>query len=144
MVDKKKIVIEIDNLYEKITIENNCQVKELLHHTITPSQFVLLKLISTNENCKAADIAHILGISPAATTTILDRLYKNDWIERVRSEKDRRIVWLKLTQKGFKVLDEIDTKRLELLFDRFKNLSEEELNMIKGAYQMVLRSLKNN
>lgn len=99
-LDKGEKLIEFDILFQELVRDSSCQLKGLLNDLVTPTQFYLLKLIATHDNCKAADIAHILDISPAAATTILDRLYKNGWIERARSDKDRRIVWLKVTEDG--------------------------------------------
>nr|WP_157872748.1 MarR family transcriptional regulator [Desulfoscipio gibsoniae] len=137
-MDKGEKLIEFDILFQELVRDSSCQLKGLLNDLVTPTQFYLLKLIATHDNCKAADIAHILDISPAAATTILDRLYKNGWIERARSDKDRRIVWLKVTEDGKKLLSDIEAKRFQLLVKQFDNITEGEIENICEVFKKIL------
>lgn len=138
-MDKKEKIILIDMLLHELIQNNSYQIKELLNDSITPTQFFLLKLIALQDTCKAADIAHILDISPSAATTILDRLYKSGWIEKKRSEKDRRIVWLTLTDNGKEILSKIEVKRIHLLEKQFEALREDELDTVCGVFKKLLR-----
>ncbi len=45
-----------------------------------------------------------MGITQATTTALLQKLETAGMIQRRRGEKDRRQVWLSLTEKGRKVL----------------------------------------
>ena len=91
-------------MLQQIAKENNCRLQNVLPKNITLTQYFLLSIIKNNPNCKAADIANLLNISPAAITYMIDKLYKNNWLERIRNEEDRRVVWLKLTESGEKNL----------------------------------------
>ncbi|WP_347489197.1 MarR family transcriptional regulator [Desulfoscipio sp. XC116] len=137
-MSKQEKIIEFDVLLHELVRYTSCQLKGLLNDLVTPTQFFLLKLIATNESCKAADIAHILDISPAAATTILERLYKNGWIERDRSDKDRRIVWLKLTETGTKLLSDTEAARFQLLVKQFDNITEGEIDKICEVFKILL------
>jgi DNA-binding MarR family transcriptional regulator len=141
MSDKRKILMALENLMNKIARENNCQFKKLLEQldvNITPGQYFILKGIEMGRDCKAADIAHKLDISPAATTNVLDRLCQSGLIERIRSEKDRRIVWLKLTDAGQRRLKAIDDKKIDVLMEQFKNVTDEELTTVIKVFEKVL------
>ncbi|KAF1085165.1 putative HTH-type transcriptional regulator YusO [Sporotomaculum syntrophicum] len=120
-------ISEFDTLLQELVKANTCRLKGLFNGQVTQTQFFLLKLMAAHEHCKAADIAHILDISPSAATTIIDRLFKNGWIKRERSDQDRRIVWLKLTEQGKKLLSDIEARRLQLLMRQFEHLTEEEV-----------------
>ncbi|MEG6616833.1 MarR family transcriptional regulator [Peptococcaceae bacterium 1198_IL3148] len=142
MVDKRQVVIELGNLMNQVAKESNCQLKKLLgqlESSITPSQYIILKVIESNSNCKAADIAQMLDISPAATTNVLDRLCHGGWIERIRSDKDRRVVWLKLTAVGQQRLKAIDEKKVDLMMEQFKNITEEETVFVKKIFEKLLQ-----
>lgn len=141
-MDKREKLIKYDKLFQTLVKDSSCQLKELLNDLITPTQFFLLELIASHDNCKAADIANILDISPSATTTILDRLYKNGWIERDRSEKDRRIVWLKVTENGTNLLSDIEIKRFQLLLKQFDNITEGEIEQVCEVFKKILKGLK--
>ncbi len=137
-VDKSKIFREFDMLLYELVKKNTCQLKKILNNHLTQTQFFLLKLIAIQNNCKAADIAHILDISPSAATTIIDRLYKNGWIERDRSDKDRRIVWLKLTDDGKRLLYDIETERFQLFVKQFDNITEDEVEITCKIFKKLL------
>ncbi|MNI42474.1 Transcriptional regulator HosA [compost metagenome] len=49
---------------------------------------------------KPSDLIEFLATTPAAVTTLLDRMEKNGLITRERDEKDRRIVWVNVTEIG--------------------------------------------
>jgi DNA-binding MarR family transcriptional regulator len=54
----------------------------------------------------AGELAAVAGVSPASMTQMLDRLADAGLVERVRSEKDRRIVGARLSQAGRAVCEE--------------------------------------
>ncbi|GAB6179745.1 MarR family transcriptional regulator [Desulfotomaculum defluvii] len=138
-MNKREKILQFDMLVHELVQNNGCQLKDLLKDLITPTQYFLLKLMALQNTCKAADIAHVLDISPSAATTILDRLYKNGWIEKNRSEKDRRIVWLTLTDNGRKILSEIEVKRIQLLVKQFESLREDELDTVCEIFKKLLK-----
>lgn len=67
---------------------------------LTEGQLNILELLMQSPLMKPSDLLQYLSTTPAAITTILDRMEKNELIERIRDENDRRIVWIHVTQKG--------------------------------------------
>ncbi|WP_420852209.1 MarR family transcriptional regulator [Paenibacillus hamazuiensis] len=68
--------------------------------TLTEGQLGVLELLATQERMKPSDFIEYLATTPAAITTLLDRMEKGELIIRERDEKDRRIVWVLMTEKG--------------------------------------------
>lgn len=137
VTDKEKVVV-LDTLLQKLTQEIAHKFQEILPPNITPNQFFILLHIAKISNCKAADIAQCMGISPAAASNMIERLYKNNWIERVRSEGDRRVVWLRLSEKGEKLLTEIQEKKIEIFLKGLKNVSDAELDFLIAIIDRIL------
>ncbi len=46
----------------------------------------------------AGELSRAVGLRPAATTALVDRLERDGWVRRVRSEGDRRRVLVELTE----------------------------------------------
>lgn len=67
---------------------------------LTEGQLNILELLMETSPMKPSDLLQYLSTTPAAITTILDRMERNELIERVRDDKDRRIVWIHVTDKG--------------------------------------------
>ena len=67
---------------------------------LTEGQLNILELLIQSPLMKPSDLLQYLNTTPAAITTILDRMEKNELISRVRDEHDRRVVWIHVTAKG--------------------------------------------
>lgn len=67
---------------------------------LTEGQLNILELLIQSPLMKPSDLLQYLNTTPAAITTILDRMEKNELITRMRDEQDRRVVWIHLTEKG--------------------------------------------
>ena len=48
----------------------------------------------------AGQLSSATGLRPAATTALIDRLENKGWVERIRSEVDRRQVLVQMTADG--------------------------------------------
>ncbi|MCM3632983.1 MULTISPECIES: MarR family winged helix-turn-helix transcriptional regulator [Paenibacillus] len=68
---------------------------------LTEGQLHILELLLESEAMKPSDLIQYLNTTPAAITTILDRMERNELITRERDERDRRVVWIQVTEKGF-------------------------------------------
>jgi DNA-binding MarR family transcriptional regulator len=96
---------------------------ESFEHQVTPSQLVALRYLSLNESSLMSDVAEGLGISfPAATKTI-DRLVRKQLAGRAEDPHDRRVVRIRLTDKGRGLVEEIHrerARRFDLVLDRLE------------------------
>lgn len=54
-----------------------------------------------------SQIADFVNVPISTATGIVERLVKNGFMERERSDTDRRVVVIKLTDKGKKLIEEI-------------------------------------
>ena len=67
-------------------------------------------------------------------TRLMDKLATKSYIERSRSEGDRRTVYSEITEPGLKLLAEIDNMRIEL---PLQHLSEQDVKMINELMDKV-------
>ncbi|MDT9725536.1 MarR family transcriptional regulator [Xylanibacillus composti] len=77
-------------------------MEQHLAPTLTEGQFTVLDYLLDRplEFVKPSDLLPHLSTTPAAVTTLLDRMEKNGLIMRKRDDQDRRIVWIMPTDKG--------------------------------------------
>ncbi len=87
-------------VWYKVTRDMKVHMDTELAPTLTESQLNVLEFIMSHDQVKPSDLTEFLATTPAAITTLMDRMEKAGLITRVRDTHDRRIVWLKLTQKG--------------------------------------------
>lgn len=67
---------------------------------ITPVQYGLLTVLSTNPDSDQVTLGHALGIDRTNVADVLRRLARRGLIERDRSTSDRRAVVARLTEEG--------------------------------------------
>jgi MarR family transcriptional regulator, organic hydroperoxide resistance regulator len=73
---------------------------------LTQSHIRALFTIDKSGEATAGDLAKAAELSPASVTAMLDHLERDGIVERRRSEHDRRVVVVRLTDSGRRVLEE--------------------------------------
>ena len=91
---------EFGKLWGKLSKELKMQMEAALAPSLTEGQLGVLELLNSGERMKPSDLIDDLATTPAAVTMLLDRMEKNELIARERDGKDRRIVWIVVTDKG--------------------------------------------
>ena len=66
---------------------------------ITGTQGMLVGIVHRHGQMKISDLSEKMGLSNSTVSGIVDRLEKQDLIERIRSNKDRRVVYITVTDK---------------------------------------------
>lgn len=77
-----------------------------------------------------SSIARELKITVGSLTTAMNSLVKKQYVERYRSKKDRRVVFVKLTDKGVRAYqhhEEYHRQMSQAILDR---LDDEELSVL--------------
>ena len=87
-------------LWFKVSRDLKAHMESQLAPALTESQLVVIEFIMAHERVKPSDLIDYLSTTPAAITTLMDRMEKSGLLTRERDTADRRIVWLKLTDKG--------------------------------------------
>ncbi len=67
-------------------------------------------------------------------TRLLDRLAKAGFVERTKSDKDKRVVLASITDEGLELLNRLDEPVLKLHRQQFGSMSEDEL---KGLNRLL-------
>lgn len=91
---------EFARLWMKMTKEWKTHLEDELAPNLTEGQLVVLELLVQHQPMKPSDLLVFLTTTPAAITTLLDRMERGGLVVRNRDESDRRIVWITATDKG--------------------------------------------
>ncbi|MBJ7879921.1 MarR family winged helix-turn-helix transcriptional regulator [Gelidibacter salicanalis] len=97
-------------------------------HGISPQQFNILKILNgANEPLKVQTIKErMIDRSPNATR-LMDKLHAKDYIKRLPSSADRRVVFIEITEKGKTLLSSISA---DFNDDLVKNLTEGDAQLL--------------
>jgi DNA-binding MarR family transcriptional regulator len=108
----------------------------VLHQTIAdhfglgPTDLKSLDLARTEPDLTAGRLAEVTGLSSSAVTSVLDRLEKAGFIERVRGSADRRKVHIRSTGRHEAAVNALFA-RVAATFDRIAaDYDDEQLELI--------------
>jgi DNA-binding MarR family transcriptional regulator len=108
---------------------------------MTPKQFVALEFISKNPHVSQKDIATHIGTTPTAMVAIMDNLTERGFLERGRSQADRRRHEIRLTQDGQAILGDLRRRAFEVedAFAADANLSPDERKRLLCLLRKITR-----
>jgi DNA-binding MarR family transcriptional regulator len=79
---------------------------------LTMSQFVALHILAQEGGLSVGTVAERLRLSPAATSSLLDRLVQAGLIARTEAPEDRRQKRLAITPKGSALITGVNAERM--------------------------------
>jgi DNA-binding MarR family transcriptional regulator len=82
-----------------------CQDLVFSKYGITTEQWRLLTCIKSRGPLRPSDIASMLERSPNSISMLVDRMVKAGLVRRTRDRKDRRTVFVSMTDKGKEAVD---------------------------------------
>lgn len=97
----------------------------------------LLRLFSTDDSTVAA-LARGCHLDAGAMTRLLDRLEAKNFLRRIRSVEDRRVVNLELTDEGREAAKQIPTVVAEVQATIAAGFTHEEFDQLKGYLSRLL------
>lgn len=95
---------------------------------ITPPQFEALQHLIKEGELTIGELSGKMYLACSTVTDLLDRMERNLLVVRVKDERDRRIVRIRVLDKGHQLIEEVLATRQKYLSEV---LSECDDNMIK-------------
>ncbi|PLT29001.1 MarR family winged helix-turn-helix transcriptional regulator [Peribacillus deserti] len=140
MTDEKNYLEDMDRITEAFFRFKNKLIEEKYEELpvkMTTTKYRMLKTIKQTDQCMVADIVRNLELSSGATTLILNKLEEENLLTRKRYEKDRRIVFLRLTKQGEDILHKISESRKDFFTAALKTLTDDEKMQLMHLLQKI-------
>ncbi|QKY69605.1 MarR family winged helix-turn-helix transcriptional regulator [Lentibacillus sp. CBA3610] len=116
--------------------------KILNHYPITSPQFIALQFLIEGD-LTIGELSNKNGLAFSTTTDLVDRLEKNQLVERVRDTKDRRVVRIHVLEKGRTIINEVIKKRQEYLGDVLENFSTEQTETLNDMLTFLYEEMQH-
>lgn len=97
---------------------------------ITNNDMHIIEAIGLGEGNNMSTIAKKLNITVGSLTTSMNSLVKKKYTERIRSEEDRRVVYIRLTEKGIKAYHHHEKFHKKMTDAVVKALDQEEVPVL--------------
>ena len=97
---------------------------------ISNNDMHVIEAIGLGEGNNMSTLAKKLKITVGSLTTAMNSLVKKGYVERYRSEEDRRVVFVKLTEKGVKAYRHHEDYHHQMALAIKAELKEEEIPVL--------------
>lgn len=106
------------------------------------TDYYYLTTIYNMDNPNLGEVAEKLKLTKPAISALVKRLIKNDLIEKVQSNEDGRIYYLKVTKKGIKIIEGDNAVYLKFTKLISEIVSEEQIKELDCLLGEVVKLLK--
>ena len=109
----------------------------LNHYPITAPQFVALQWLLEKGEMTIGELSNCIHLACSTTTDLVDRMEKNELLERVRDSKDRRVVRIQVLDKGKQIIHEVIEKRQQYLEEVLEGIPEEDVQTLNRLLHVL-------
>ncbi|KKI88680.1 MarR family transcriptional regulator [Bacillus sp. SA1-12] len=124
------------HVYRKLRQDMNL----VYENEMSRNEFFILKTLYEQGSKKSSDLSKMLNVSASHITAVTDSLIEKNWIQRVRSVHDRRIVDLHLTDKGKNTLELFEKKKTDFLLEKFNDFSDQDIENFITLFNKLLKA----
>lgn len=118
-------------------------VKEQIGSDLTNDQHFTLRYMNQVGTCTSSELAEVFDVQKSAITAIIQRLWEKGLIERTRDEKDRRVVYLTLTDKGKDLYLQAEERIHTLVESLITQFDETEIKQFIETFEKLNQVLIN-
>lgn len=103
---------------------------------LLPPQLGALTLLG-QKSCNLSELAELHGVSLPTMSSTMSKMVAAGWVERHRSQEDRRIVMLVLTPAGQSLIEEIGQKLIGLVAEQLENIPNNDIEDLQNGLAIL-------
>ncbi|MCZ8511976.1 MarR family transcriptional regulator [Paenibacillus filicis] len=107
---------------------------------LSASQALILNKLEEEGPLKVSQLAEALYITAGAVTSFSDKLIQGGFAKRNRSDEDRRVVYMEITDKGRAVVDSICAHRRAVTQKFFGKIPEEDVQHLIRIFGNIVKN----
>ena len=114
------------------------QTNELHKGKVNVPQFLILNHLLQNKESNMKELSRVINLTGAATTGVVDKLVSSNYVVRSFDPNDRRVIKIRLTAKGRKLIFRVYDERKKVIMSLFQKVSEPD----RREYLRILNQIK--
>jgi DNA-binding MarR family transcriptional regulator len=107
--------------------------ERLVRQGISMTQLHVMNMLEQHGEMAMSRLAEMLDVSDSNATGLIDRMEERGYVERIRVPSDRRVVLVRITDRGREVMEEVETLREEMLGRMLGRLDEAQLMRVAAG-----------
>ncbi|MFS8513790.1 MAG: MarR family transcriptional regulator [Planifilum fulgidum] len=139
----EELISDVEYLLREMSLLIKRKGREILNHfPITPPQFTALLWLDEEGDMTIGELSQKMYLACSTMTDLIDRMEKNGVVMRVRDERDRRVVRVRMLERGKVIIQDVMKARREYLAEILSTFSPEEVASIRRHLSMLYERMK--
>jgi DNA-binding MarR family transcriptional regulator len=109
---------------------------------LTGPQLTVVKLLESIGDISLSSLSERIRAQNSTVTGIIDRMEREGLVKRERSTSDRRVVFIRLTDKGAKLAAEIQVEPMEMFRGALQSLAREDVRDLLRILTKIQRRVR--
>lgn len=126
------------NLFREILVVEEKAIINGEFEDITVNDMHIIEAVGL-EGRNMSAIAKSLGITVGSLTTSMNSLVKKAYVDRERSEEDRRVVMIRLTEKGMRAYEQHKNFHDEMTEAVIASIDKDEIPTLANVLQGLIK-----
>lgn len=137
---------DVDRILEAIIYlytESRRITKELARRAnLTGPQLTVVKILQAVGDLSLSDLSERIRAQNSTVTGIIDRMEREGLVARARSREDRRVVHIRLTDKGRALADDVPVEPMEVFRGAIEGLTAQETRELLRILTKIARRVQ--
>lgn len=143
-MNKYKVADELlVKIFNNILEIEESALKNGVFSDISVREIHIIDVIGNKDQRMMTEVAKDLNITVGTLTTAINKLIKKGYVERNRIEEDRRVVMVKLTEKGALAKKNHEEFHREMVNSMMEDQSEAEVEILLVSLDKLNKYFKN-
>lgn len=117
--------------------------KDALGRDISPQNVYILALCDLKTKVTMNDLSKAMSLDGSAVSTLISRMEKKSLVKRMYSNKDRRCVYVQLTQQGYELKERLEPQIDLLRKNVTNNISKEDIEHLQRIVGKIAENRVN-
>ena len=126
-------------LFRSINVIEERAIRTGEYRDVTANDMHVIEAIGTEEAKNMTSVARSLDVTTGTLTIAVNSLVKKGYVDRVRSEEDRRVVLISLSEKGKRAYLHHREFHNQMIDAVIEELTEEEQQVLERALKKLNR-----
>lgn len=139
----EELIADIEYLLREMSWIIKRKGREILNHfPITPPQFTALLWLNQEGDMTIGELSQKMYLACSTMTDLIDRMEKSGVVERVRDDRDRRVVRVRMLERGKTIIRDVMKARQEYLAEILSTFSREDVESIRKHLSMLYQRMR--
>lgn len=143
---KADLLSDVDDIMKFLVFlySENRRVTKAIAATasLTGPQLTVIKMLEQMGAMSLSELSEAIRAQNSTVTGIVDRMERDDLVERVRSTQDRRVVHIRLTDKGRKLALGVPVEPILIFRNALRALQPGEVKLLHRTLQRLTDNVR--